>query len=217
MPWPADKPADPPGAPPLPFDERFRCNSVSKRNKPYRCRARASAGGVCYIHGGRIPRVVAAEKRRRAEAQAVSDLEAARARFGVAVDVDPHEAVAEILGVTMGTERILRGMVDELRRGGTITDEGKVVAGIYGPDHLGDGRPHVLWSMWRDASADVARFSKVAADMGFAERQQARADRQADFIEGVVTELLKEFGIDVEDPEVGAKVGKVLTLAARAA
>lgn len=74
---------------------------------------------------------------------------------------------------------------------------------LYGPDHLGDARPHVLMTMLREWVGESARLSKMAIDAGVDERRvQLAEDRGAQIAQvltvaaGMLFELLVSTGVD---------------------
>lgn len=214
MNWPDGVPQDPPDAKPLRFDPRYRCTSPSKRRKPYRCRSRAIPGGkVCRDHGGGAPQVQAAAQRRLERERAEGEIGRMLTALDVDVSDDPFEAVVDRLRYAQLMARVLERLVDALNP--THDPEakdakGRVASAIYGPDHLGDGRRHVLMDMLAEWSDRVVRFSDVLVRMGYESVLTALADRHADVIETAVTAVVKALGHDLDDPTIGEKVGRAL-------
>lgn len=82
-------------------------------------------------------------------------------------------------------------------------------AALYGPDHHGEGAPHVLvvlLGQWEDRHAKV---SKMAIDAGIAERQVRLAEGQGRLIVDVLRGALRDVGIP-ETPELAAAIGRRL-------
>jgi hypothetical protein len=177
---------------------------------------------VCRSHFGNAPQVQNAAKRRLARERIEGDLgEWLRSVEMDAADRDPLEILgAELVRQHAITEK-LRELVGRLMPGPTA--EGKAgteaAAGIYGPNHLGDGAPHVLVEMLKDWSALTARTAKLAADAGLAVRRveldEAEGALLASVIAAVFAEILRRgLAPDLSDPQVSAIVATELARAA---
>lgn len=194
------------------------CSAHRKRRdadgRPVPCGGMPRTGStVCRMHGGSSRQVVAAAARRVAREAAMVTLAAELARVGLDIaDVDEHEAIRRMLHRAELHEDVLHTLVGRLEAGGAIAADGRATAGIHGPDHLGDARPHVLWSMWREVQRDVARFAKMAADMGVAERQDRRDDRVGGLVADALEAVLRDLGVDPMSPAVGEVVARRLEL-----
>ena len=57
---------------------------------------------------------------------------------------------------------------------------------LYGPNHLGDGAPHVLVQMWNQERDRAARFAKLALDAGVVERQVRISEQQGAMLAKVI-------------------------------
>lgn len=205
---------DPPGVDPPAFDIRFRCTAASKRRPPYRCRSRSRRGtNVCRFHGANSPQAQAAAQRRLERERAEGEIGRMLTALDVDVSDDPFEAVVGRLRYAQLMARVLERLVDELNPTydpDAKDAKGRVAAAIYGPDHLGDARRHVLMEMLADWSDRVVRFSDVLVRMGYESVLTERVDRDADVIETAVIAVVTALGHDVNDPAVGEKVGRAL-------
>lgn len=175
------------------------------------CEAPAIRGGaVCAAHGGRAPQVANAAERRRAIAKVSAELE----RIGI-VDVDPLEALAFEVSRSATFLAFLGGLVGELAddRGNDGPEAG---GALYGPNHLGDGAPHVLVKMWNEERDRLARFAKMAADAGVAERRVRMAESQGQAIAALITRVLEDLGLTLEQRQAAPAIvrRRLLELAA---
>lgn len=148
------------------------------------CRTSMALGALrCFRHGGYAPQSEARAKGRRVEAEAWADL----AKLGVPVDTTPIEALEAMLCEAAGNVAALRLMVWGL------DDE------IYGPDHTGDGEPHVVVRMY-DAERDrLARIAKDCAALGIDERRVRIAEGQAERLFTAVSRALEALPDDQRD------------------
>lgn len=202
------------GGAPAP-DDRRRCTAQRAGGRGP-CRAWAIRGGtVCAVHGGRAPQVKAAAGRRLeeelAERRRSRALRALERRLGGSVPVaDPAEELLRLLSETRANLEVLGDLVAELApapdvealeafrraavawRDGERGDPPTPPAALYGPDHLGDARPHVLVTMYLEAIRDHARVAKMAADAGVAERAQALREGEAAAIAALIGGLLSD-------------------------
>jgi len=74
---------------------------------------------------------------------------------------------------------------------------GPIGVSIYGPDHLGNLSPHVLFKMYNDERDRLVRFVKIAIECGLAERQQKLAEDQSRLIASVVLSVLQHDSMDL--------------------
>lgn len=162
-----------------------RCTATSRSGE--RCKRWAIKGGrVCRSHGGAAPQVRAAAERRLEQDRIAGEVSELLDRFDIP-DEHPLEGLISVVRSTGRMMRALESLVrsldlrpdvlvdvvgDGLERGGdtglrfeTTNDP------LYGPDHKGDGKPHVLVEMWRTWSEQYARVCKLALDAGVDERR----------------------------------------------
>src|SRR5690625_7033292 len=87
----------------------MKCSAKNRAGKP--CGNWAIKGGtVCRSHGGAAPRVKAAAARRRAQAEAAKAL----ALFGAPKDVEPSQALLDLVHWTAGEVEYWREQVRQL-------------------------------------------------------------------------------------------------------
>jgi hypothetical protein len=194
-----------------------RCSATSKRTGQ-RCGAYVRDGAtVCRHHGGRAPQALAAADRRLVAARARADLE----RLGVSIETTPVEALEAMLWEAAGNVAVLRALVSELAahpvievdperveegaeaqpHGGWLrrrtADGGTVVLvdGIYGPDHNGDGKPHVLVTLYGEERDRLARLAKDCAGLGLDERRVRVAEATTERLFGAVRAAIDAAGL----------------------
>src|SRR4051812_45676046 len=93
----------------LPVSQRCTARS-SRTGKP--CKNWAVHGAtVCKSHGGRAPQVIAAARRRLALGEAITELD----RLGRVVDVDPAEAMLDMVREAAANVAVYRHLVQRLR------------------------------------------------------------------------------------------------------
>jgi hypothetical protein len=141
------------------LEDPRRCKAHSSRTGE-RCKRWAIRGGtVCSTHGGRSPAVKAAARRRLEERRVRTDM----GRLLVELEAETAErSVDDVL-----VEQLHRGqaMVEVL--GEMITQQ----TALFGPDHLGDGRPNVVATMYAEWVERTAKLAKLALDAGIDERK----------------------------------------------
>lgn len=168
---------------------------------------------VCNSHGGNAGRAIANAARRLEEADVHRRMGELLAEHHIdPATVDANEALLQILTDSLRMRYVLQLLVAELAPYGTpayieypISDDESGVkvgqptyrpaepAGIYGPDHKGDGKPHVLMVMLADWSDRAARQAKLAVDAGIDERRVRVAEAQAEQLATVVRSLTGGF------------------------
>lgn len=196
----------------------LRCSATSKRTgNP--CGHWATGGAtVCKWHGGAAPQVLAAAERRLVATRARADL----ANLGVSIETTPVEALEAMLWEAAGNVAMLRELVAELRQHPVVVEvpdevdedlEGQphggalrrrraepgrvrvVVPGIYGPDHNGDGKPHVLVTMYDEERDRLARLAKDCAGLGLDERRVRVAEVTTERLFGAVKAAIDAAGL----------------------
>jgi len=198
-------------------NEERRAAAVEKwgTNGPWPCESQPRKGQeVCGRHGGSTT---------QAETKATERLKEQRARGegGRMLDEidepappDPLAALDDLLDRAWRNTYVLGVLVGELDIG---TDWGwaqirgaqgavqRVVSiqsdlGLVGPDHHGDQRTNVLWTMYGAELDRYARLVKIAIDTGLEERRVSVQERQAQAVLGAVLAGLRDAGVD--SPEV---------------
>lgn len=170
---------------PAPF--AGQCTAKSSRTGE-RCRARAIRGGtVCVAHGGRAPQVKAAAARRVAQAEAVAILNT----MGRPVEVGPLTALVQAVQEAAGNVVFLRDRVQALD---PTFGEG---AHLVGPNHLGDGAPHVWLALYNEALDRLAKISAAAVRAGVDVAQVRIAEQQGELLAQAMRGLLARLGVEV--------------------
>lgn len=150
-----------------------------------------AGSGNCFLHGG-------STQNGRKAAEREMQMAALR-KLGVPVETDPQQALLSQVWEAAGNVAFLRGRVQELETPPlTLAEAGvsdQALPRLYGPDHLGDNRPHVLWSMYNEERERLAKICKLAIDAGIAERSIAIAEQQADAMVAVVARVLDSMAL----------------------
>lgn len=157
---------------------------------------------VCRSHGAAASQVRAAADRRVEERRVRRELRIL-AESEPAIDpdsVDPLEVLTRRLASEARMAGIADRLVDELAEHPDMVDaEGHRREALYGPDHLGDLRPHPLVAVQRGYSDDATRHAKLALDARIDERRLALEERELDAIETAVAAVLRARGIEPAD------------------
>lgn len=179
-----------------PIDPPVKCGARSSRTgKP--CQKWAVRGAtVCASHGGRAPQVMAAARRRLAMGEAIAELD----RLGRVVDVDPAEAMLDMVRESASNVVVLRRLVQQLGASvgpgvGAIEGEngieegpwiddidrselGVTIAGRVDPGNW-KAAPHVFVVMYDAERERLVRFSKMCRDAGVEEHRVQLAEKMA--------------------------------------
>lgn len=141
------------------------------------------------MHGGLAPRVRAAGQRRTQQAAA----ERAVALFGAPKDVDPAQALLDLVHWTAGEVEYWRDRVRQL----AAEDEDALTWGITreksgGDDHgtTTEAKPAVQYVMLYAAQDRLAQYATAALKAGVAERQVRLAETQGSLVAGAVRAIL---------------------------
>lgn len=146
----------------------------------------------------------AAADKRYAEQLVERRLAKAVAEFGpVSDDVDALGILVARLAREAHVAGVADRLIDELAtKPFTVDAEGRPVEPLYGPDHLGDLKPHPLIGIgqrWSDAAASHA---KLALDAGVDARMLDLAEHQqafmAEWMQAFVVEQARRFGLSAE-------------------
>jgi hypothetical protein len=178
-----------------------RCTATAKSTGE-RCKRRPHPGSnVCVKHGGGAKQVRAKAKRRLALGQAVAELD----RLGIPVEVDPSEAMLQMVHEAAGNVAFLRMRVQELEQAGRFTgnhDADDVVSAIGEeenprPSIAGRVDPknwkaerHVLVAMYDDERERLVRWAKACRDAGVEEHRVALAEKQGQMLAEALRNLL---------------------------
>lgn len=185
-----------------------QCEATSKQSGQ-RCKRPAKPGAnVCHMHGGASPQVLRAAERRIQQAKAgtaageLAELLEAYDTPSTLMD-DMVEGV-RLLGLKAKALHFLAGElelepkvrvdVEYGERGAEFTTWANENAALWGADHSGDAKPHVLVEMARVWTVDWLKACKLALDAGIDQRRleldQGQARQIANVIRGLADALL---------------------------
>lgn len=133
--------------------------------------------GACKLHGGSTPSVRVGAAREEAEAEVL--------KLGLAIETDPHAALATGVGILAGQVSFLQGKVAKLEEGAEL-EEGELVPVVRTLNRVLD--------QW-------ARISKAAVDAGVAERQVALSEQQVGRVATVISAVLDAGDLDAGQME----------------
>lgn len=172
------------------------CNAHTKRGS--NCKRPAGWGtdhvgeGQCKLHGGSTPSAILAA----AKAQAIV--------MGVAVDVEPHEALLQCIRITAGEVMYCNEQIALLRPDEAIGHPTEIIkrTGTTGEDgdvDVEETREKVpmmnIWIRARAVSIDrLAKYSKMALDAGVNERRVQVAEGMA----GALAPILRDIFTDLK-------------------
>lgn len=165
---------------------------------------------VCRMHGGRSPQAVAAAEKRLEREAVGAELE----RLGVAVDVDPGEALVGLVREAAGNVAFLRAKVQELKQEAqaisVVTDDDgvrmvsapKAIAGPTGSIAKPyEAAPHIYVAMYAEWCDRLANYASLALRAGVDERRIRLAERDAEALMGAVVTALDAAGLEPEQQE----------------
>src|SRR5690625_725635 len=166
-----------------------QCTATSKQSGQ-RCRRYAHPGAtVCVIHGAAAPRAKAAAARRREQAAA----ERAVALFGAPKDVEPSQALLDLVHWTAGEVEYWREQVRQLaeQEPGALT-WGKTREKTGGQD-VGDtyeAKPHVAYVMLYAAQDRLAQQAPAALKPGAEHRRVRLPEPQGSLVPDGIRAIL---------------------------
>jgi hypothetical protein len=153
------------------------------------CAARTRAGGECrhpagygtdHVGFGRCKFHLGSTQNLRAAA-AREEAEAAVAKLGLAIETDPHEALAAGVAILAGQVRFLQAKVRAIDEGQELEDGGALAPVVRTLNGVVD-----QWT----------RIAKSAVDAGVAERQVALDEMQVGRVATVIRAVLNAAGLD---------------------
>lgn len=100
--------------------------------------------------------------------------------LGSPEDVDPLEAVMAALYRARVMARVYGWLHAGLAARPDAAADGTRPDALYGPDHLGDARPHALEMALRHWTTEEARIGKLAIDAGIETLRLERMERKVD-------------------------------------
>lgn len=182
-----------------------QCTATSKQSGQ-RCKRYAHPGAtVCVIHGAAAPRAKAAAARRREQEAA----ERAVALFGAPKDVEPSQALLDLVHWTAGEVEYWREQVRQL-----AADEpaaltwGKTREKTGGQD-VGDtyeAKPAIQYVMLYAAQDRLAQYAAAALKAGVEERRVRLAESQGSLVADVIRRILDALGLDERQRELVPQV-----------
>lgn len=151
---------------------------------------------VCRNHGGSAPRVKAAAARRTSEAKAAEKMRL----FAAPVDIDPANALLELVQWTAGEVRYWRAEVariaeheaEKLTWSQTSHEDGTTPGedGGYFDKDVTEAVPHVAYRMLTDAQDRLAKYAAAALRAGVEERRVRLAEDQGALVAQVIRRIL---------------------------
>lgn len=197
------------------MSERRQCTAKNRAGN--RCgRAPIRGGTVCSRHGGGAPAVRAAAERRLQEAEAL----AVAHRLGVPIDIEPAQALLELVRWTAGEVRYWRTEVDriagedpsKLTASVTRIERGTWKGGIVDMKIV-EATPHIAYRMWTDAQDRLARYATAALRAGAQEQQVRVSEELGAVIAGVIQRTLDQLELP---PDQAALAGGIVARELRA-
>lgn len=156
---------------------------------------------VCRMHGGSIPAVKAKAAQRVAEEKAAAKMRL----FAAPVEIDPAQALLELVQWTAGevrywraeVARIAEDDVESLTWGQTKTEEGVGVGedGGYMSKTVEEAVPPVAYRMLNEASGRLAKYAAAALRAGVEERRVKLAEDQGSAVAGAIRRILERLDL----------------------
>lgn len=126
--------------------------------------------------------------------------------FGTPTDIEPAEAIMLAIRITNGEiiycdEQIARLSEDELFERPLKTMYAEMPSGEFEiVEEKRDAEVLSRWVSFRDNAVErLARYAKMALDVGIEERQIQLAEQQAQQLVAVITSILTDLGHDLQD------------------
>lgn len=187
-----------------------KCGATKKNGEP--CGMDAGWGtdhpghGTCKLHGGSTPDAIL----HAAKEQAIV--------MGVAVDVEPHEALLQCIRITAGEVMYCQQRIAELqpeeavghpteiiRRQGSTGENGRVDV-----EEVREKVPMMnIWIRARAASIDrLAKYSKMALDAGVNERRVRMAEGMASELAPIIKAIFDELELTERQREIAPAILK---------
>lgn len=191
--------------------DRQRCTAKAKQSGQ-QCKAWAVPGAtVCRTHGGRAPQVLAKAKQRVTEAEARADV----ARFAARTDIHPAEALLELVQYQAGVVAYWRARVEQVEDEGLEWGKTQKRKGVgpEGPVNVTttEAKPHVAYTLLREAQRDLADYASAALKAGVEERKVRIAEQQGALVAEVIRRILGDLGLtDAQAALVGEVVPRHL-------
>lgn len=168
-----------------------RCTANTKAGRP--CRSAPVRGAsVCWKHGGAAPQVRRAAARR----VALQGITKEAARLGGMVDVDPLQAIVEMVREAAANVAAYRLGIDGL--GIEVAAGGSGVAFPSSYDDKGKRDPalaHILVELYNGERERLVRFSKMALDAGIEVKRLELAQEQASLVADAIRAAVDASGV----------------------
>ncbi len=171
------------------MSELVQCSAKAKSSGAQCKRPAVPGATVCRYHGGAASHVRRAAARRLALGEAMAEL----SRLGRPIDVEPAEAMLEMVREAAGNVAVYRMLVQSLHPAvdeapGGLGDDvdalelGRGLAGRVDPANW-KAAPHVWVELYDAEREKLVRWSKACRDAGVDERQLELAERTVSLIE----------------------------------
>lgn len=153
---------------------------------------------VCSVHGGRTGVAKAAAAKKAAEEKWERNVADLLAECEMP-NAHPMDELLDVVRRTGAMVRMMGALVGMLDLGQSsdiiIGEDGSISAqyrsmSLYGPNHQGDGAPHVLTIMYGQALDRHARACKLALDADIDDRMVRNAESTTDALFGAVSSAL---------------------------
>lgn len=152
---------------------------------------------ICKSHGSAAPHVAAAAARRVEEQKAQAKAARQLARFGQPIDVNPAEALLDLVRWTAGEVAYWRARVVTLEETnpkaltwGVTSEAEKQATEFPGTDTTREAAPAVEYRMLIDASNRYAAYATAAIRAGIDERRVRLAESQGQIVSTALRAIL---------------------------
>jgi hypothetical protein len=167
------------------------CTATNRHGEP--CRNHPIRGGtVCRAHGGATPQARAAANRRLAEQKEARALRRGlAAAYGENVPhIDHRDAMLRAVSWKYAEVLALRAKVAELDDADHIWGRTREKTGGEDYGTTEEAKPHIWWTMLRQAEEQLVKFAAAASAAGCEERRIALAEQQGDMLAGALRTIL---------------------------
>ncbi|HEX7349600.1 hypothetical protein [Brachybacterium sp.] len=178
-----------------------RCSATAKSTGKPCGRWAIDGGSTCPMHGSSAPQVKAKAAQRVAEEKAAAKMRL----FAAPVDIDPANALLELVQWTAGEVRYWRAEVariaeaeaEKLTWSQTSHEEGTTpgAEGGYFDKDVTEAVPHVAYRMLTDAQDRLAKYAAAALRAGVEERRVRLAEDQGAAVAGVIRKILERLDL----------------------
>lgn len=192
-----------------------RCVATARKTG-HRCEQPAIKGAtVCVYHGGSTRHVREAARRRLAETAMSGEVAALREELSIGEDLSEADVLLEAVRRARIEARVYEHLVGALAPTPEAGSDGKPKAALYGPDHLGDARPHALVVQLERWNAEAGRLAKMAIDAGVATARLRLEEAAVDELVSAMRAFSEAMGQALELALVAAGVEPELVRQAR--